>query len=78
VFNILGFDPVFDTVAALNALTLGRTRIVERSHIAVDHYAMGHHARVHRDLLEGMRRIWEETNWQPGVRQMAGSSASER
>ena len=79
VFNIFGFDPVFHTVAALNVLTLGLTKIVERAHAGVDHYAMGHHARVHENVLNGMRRIWEETNWQPRrVRQpellQAGSS----
>jgi len=78
VFNILGFDPVFHTVSAVDILTLRRTRVTERSHFAVDHYAMGHHARVHENLLNGMRRIWEETNWQPGDRQPASNSSSGR
>ncbi|MBK9167729.1 MAG: hypothetical protein IPM24_09725 [Bryobacterales bacterium] len=78
VFNILGFDPVFDTAAALNYLTFRRTRIIERTHFAVNHYAMGHHGRLHHILLAGMRRIWEETNWRVPARQPARSSASGR
>lgn len=78
VFNILGFDPVFHTVAVLDWLTLKRTNIVDRAHAAVDHYAMGHHARVHEHVLSGMRRIWEETNWQPAAPQFTSSSSSGR
>ena len=73
VLDIWGFDPYFGTVALLNALTLGRTRIVERARFGVDHYALGHHARIHNNLLSGMRAIWEQTNWQPAVRQPASS-----
>jgi hypothetical protein len=64
VLDILGFDPYFGTVKFLNALTLGRTNIVERASFGVDHYAIGHHARIHHNLLAGMRATWEETNWQ--------------
>jgi hypothetical protein len=78
VLDILGIDPYFDTVRLLNVLTLGQTNIVESARIGVDHYAIGHHARVHRNLLSGMRRIWEETNWQPAAVQPAGSSSSGR
>ncbi|MEZ5399892.1 MAG: hypothetical protein R2729_09485 [Bryobacteraceae bacterium] len=65
VLNMAGFDPVLGTVRLIDALTLGRTSIRERAHYAVNHYAIGHHGRVHHNLLNGMRRIWEETNWQP-------------
>jgi hypothetical protein len=68
VFNIVGVDPVFDTVRLLDALTLRRTRINERAHAGVDHFAMGHHARIHHNLLAGMRHVWEDTNWQPAGR----------
>lgn len=78
VLDILGIDPYFDTVRLMDVLTLGQTHIVEFAHVGVDLYAIGHHARVHNNLLSGMRRIWEGTNWQPATGQSASSSASGR
>lgn len=69
VFNILGFDPIFHTVDAYDWLTRKRTKVQDSAHFGVNKYAMGHHARVHENLLDGMREIWENTNWQPARRQ---------
>jgi hypothetical protein len=76
VFNVLGFDPIFHTVSALDLITLRSTKIAERAHFAVNHYAMGHHGRVHTNLLDGMRAIWEQTNWTiPAARPLDASAA---
>ena len=66
ILDIGGLDPVYGTVRALDALTFHRTRIVEKAHGAIDRYAMAHHGRVHVNMLEGMRDIWEGTNWTAG------------
>lgn len=76
VLNILGVDPVFGSARVIDWLTLGKLGVLERAQTGVNHYAMGHHARVHDHLLCGMRSIWEETNWQAVGRQMASSSSS--
>jgi hypothetical protein len=66
ILDIGGLDPVYGTVRALDALTFHRTRIVEKAHAGIDRYAMAHHGRVHINMLEGMRDIWEGTNWTAG------------
>jgi hypothetical protein len=73
VLNIGGHDPVFGTVRLVDALTFRGGSLLERSHASIDRYAMGHHARVHRNLLAGMRPTWEETNWQPAGNTSAAS-----
>jgi len=65
VLNILGVDPVFGTVAIVDALTMGGGSLNQRAHAGIDRFAMQHHCRVHENLLDGMRQIWESTNWQP-------------
>ncbi len=64
VLNIFGRDPIYGTVNFLDALTFRRTRIQQIAHKWIDLYGLGHHARVHRDFLYGMRGIWEGANWQ--------------
>jgi hypothetical protein len=63
ILDIGGLDPVYGTVRLLNALTFKRTRIEPKVHMAIDSYAMGHHGRVHVNMLEGLRDLFEATNW---------------
>lgn len=63
ILDIGGLDPVYGTVGLLDALTLRRGSMLQGAHKAIDQYAMGHHGRVHVNMLEGMREIWEGTNW---------------
>jgi hypothetical protein len=76
ILDLGGLDPVYGAVRWLDALTLRQTSIVQRAHDAVDLYAMGHHGRVHVNMLEGMRGIWEGTNWSAPV--AAGRSVKEQ
>ena len=63
ILDLGGFDPVYGATRLLDALTFRRTRIVSKVHDIIDNYALGHHGRVHVHMLEGMRSLWEETNW---------------
>jgi hypothetical protein len=78
ILDIRGLDPVYGTVRALDALTLHRTKVLQNAHDAIDRYAMSHHARVHVNMLEGMREIWEQTNWTTRSANKTHASAASR
>jgi len=65
VLSIFGIDPFFDTTRMMDLFTLGLAGFTKEAKESVSAYAIGHHARVHNNLLQGMRSIWERTNWQP-------------
>jgi hypothetical protein len=63
VMNFGGWDPIYGTVGLLNAVTLGTTKILPNAHDRIDRYGLGHHARVHHSLLEGLRPVWTGSSW---------------
>ncbi|PYT27789.1 MAG: hypothetical protein DMG57_17110 [Acidobacteria bacterium] len=63
ILNVGGVDPVYGLTSVLDLLTFRKTGIVEWAHHSIDRYAMGHHGRVHIHMLEGMRSIWEGSDW---------------
>jgi hypothetical protein len=77
IMNFGGWDPVYSTVGILDRLTLRRTGIVQRAHDTIDHYAMGHHVRVHQNLLDGLLHRLEEMGWTPGAGASELGAASE-
>jgi hypothetical protein len=59
VLNFHGWDPIFGSVRLLDALTLHQTGINRRAHDHIDLFGLIHHARIHDNMLEGMRARWE-------------------
>ncbi|HKW99056.1 MAG TPA: hypothetical protein VJN43_15050 [Bryobacteraceae bacterium] len=67
IMNFGGWDPVYGTVGFIDLLTLRLTKIVLRAHDAIDHYAMGHHVRVHQNMLDGLLGVLQGMGWEPGA-----------
>jgi hypothetical protein len=77
IMNFGGWDPVYSTVGLLDRLTLRRTGIVRGAHDGIDHYAMGHHVRVHQNLLDGLLQRLEGMGWDRGAAPGEPGTASE-
>jgi hypothetical protein len=73
ILDIGGIDPVYGLASIVDKLTFRNGAVLQRAHRAIDHYAMGHHGRVHVNLLEGLRDVLQGSNWQPD----ASSAASD-
>ncbi len=66
-----GFDPVYFSVRLANAITFNLFRLNQRAHDRADFFILGLHGRVHYNLIEGMRQIWEKQDWISAVRRAA-------
>lgn len=63
VLYLWGFDPVYSSIHLLNALTFNLFGLKQRAHDRLDALMLGLHGRVHQNLLEDMREIWENQSW---------------
>jgi hypothetical protein len=78
IMNFGGWDPVYGTVGLMDRLTMRRTGIVRGAHDGIDHYAMGHHVRVHQNLLDGLLQRLEGMGWDRGAAPSESGVASEK
>jgi len=58
VLNLRGFDPIYGSLRALDALTLGALKLDSRVHDAFDTYFLKLHGLVHHELLVRMKSLW--------------------
>lgn len=63
LFLFGGFDPGYRLVRLLNAITLNLLKLDQRAHDKVDAFILAQHGRVHHNLIDSLRQIWEGQNW---------------